>query len=105
MFSDDFAVKAKIGRDTITTTANSLWAIGGKIGLLEAKSIEKAIGSVTFYPIGMYDLQVSGLKTDSPQNKCLINQDGQTIEWWASYCLDLGFFMEENGIAEVEMQP
>lgn len=106
MFSDDFAVKAKIGRDTITTSANSLWAIGGKIGLLEAKSIEKAIGSVTFYPIGMYDLQVSGLKTDAPQNKCfIINQDGQTIELWVSYCLDLAFFMEENGIEEVETQP
>ncbi len=105
MFSDDFAVKARIGRDTATISANSLSGIAGKIGLLEAKSIEKAIGSVTFYPVGMYELQVSGLKTDAPQNKCFINKDGQTIELWASYCLDLAFFMEQNGIEEVEAQP
>ena len=105
MFSDDFAVKAKIGRDTITTSVYSLHGIGGKIGLLEAKSIEKVIGRVTFYPIGMYELHVSGLKTNSPQYGCYINQDGQTTEMWVPYCLDLAFFMEENGIEEVEAQP
>ena len=105
MFSDDFAVKAKIGRDTVTTSSYTLQGISGKIGLLEAKSIENAIGSVTFYPTGMYELHVSGLKTNSPQYRCYVNQDGQTIEMWVSYCFDLAFFMEENGIKEVETQP
>ena len=77
----------------------------GNIGLLETTSIEKVSGSVAFYPFGMYELHVSGLKTDSPQYKCFVNQDGQTIELWVSYSFDLAFFMEENGIAEVEAQP
>ena len=105
VFSDDFAVKARIGRDTLTiSTSSSIW-MTGNIGLLETTSIEKVSGSVAFYPIGMYELHVSGLKTDSPQYKCFVNQDGQTIELWVSYSFDLAFFMEENGIAEVEAQP
>ena len=105
IFSDNFAVKAKIDRDTIVLQTNSVAFISGKTGLLEAKNIDNVIGSVTFFPIGTYELQVSGLKTNSPQYSCFIRQYGNTSWVWPSYCFDLAFFMEENGIEEVEAQP